>query len=246
MDTRLALMTGSDIPIPECQMTLHQPSLKEIGLIGESDFFTGTQCLSIYKSMFVTEDKTALDDVNNFQIFMTVMKDKESFDKKNSVLQVLTLLFPKYNKVLFTPQSLIFQAADSQDNRIIDEKNFDALQEVIRDITCSKSGPMDQQAFNPANDKAREIAEKLMRGRQRVAAQNGSANVSIFSLYLSVLTIGLHIPLEDLINCTMFQLYDLMERYSLYTNWDLDVRTRLAGGKPDSQPENWMKNIHQY
>lgn len=245
MDTRLALMTGSDIPIPECQMTIHQPSLKEIGMIGENDFFTGSQCLGIYKSMFVTEDKTALENVSNFQIFMTVMKDKESVDKKRSVLQVLTLFFPTYDKVLFTPQSLLFQASNG-DNKIIDDTNFDALQDVVRSITCSKSGPMDQQAFNPANEKAREIAEKLMRGRQRVAAQNGSANTSIFSLYLSTLTIGLHIPLTELVNCTMFQLYDLMERYSLYMNWDLDVRTRLAGGKPDSQPENWMKNIHQY
>ena len=244
MDTRLALMTGCDYPIPECQLTLHQPTIKEIGLIGENDFFTGSQCLSIYKSMFVTEDKSALDDINNFQIFMTVMRDKESMEKKHSVLQVLTLFFPKYDKVLFTPQSLLFQSKEG--NVVIDENNFDFLQTAIREVTCSKSGPMDQQAFNPANDKAREIAEKLMRGRQRVAAQNGSANTSIFSLYLSILSVGLPMPVTDLVNCTMFQLYDLMERYSLYMNWDLDVRTRLAGGKPDSQPDNWMKNIHQY
>lgn len=244
MDTRLALMTGCDYPIPECQLTLHQPTIKEIGLIGENDFFTGSQCLSIYKSMFVTEDKSALDDINNFQIFMTVMRDKESMDKKHSVLQVLTLFFPKYDKVLFTPQSLLFQSKEG--NVVIDENNFDFLQSAIREVTCSKSGPMDQQAFNPANDKAREIAEKLMRGRQRVAAQNGSANTSIFSLYLSILSVGLPMPVTELVNCTMFQLYDLMERYSLYMNWDLDVRTRLAGGKPDSQPDNWMKNIHQY
>lgn len=50
--------------------------------------------------------------------------------------------------------------------------------------------------------------------------------------------------LSDLLNTTMFQLYDLVERYILHMNWDIDVRTRLAGGKPDSQPENWMKNIH--
>lgn len=244
MDTRLALMTGCDYPIPECQLTLHQPTIKEIGLIGENDFFTGSQCLSIYKSMFVTEDKSALDDINNFQIFMTVMRDKESMEKKHSVLQVLTLFFPKYDKVLFTPQSLLFQSKEG--NVVIDENNFDFLQVAIREVTCSKSGPMDQQAFNPANDKAREIAEKLMRGRQRVAAQNGSANTSIFSLYLSILSVGLPMPVTDLVNCTMFQLYDLMERYSLYMNWDLDVRTRLAGGKPDSQPDNWMKSIHQY
>ena len=50
--------------------------------------------------------------------------------------------------------------------------------------------------------------------------------------------------LHDLTNCTMYQLYDLIERYILYINWDINIRTRLAGGKPDTQPEDWMKNIH--
>ena len=104
---------------------------------------------------------------------------------------------------------------------------------------------MDQQAFNPADAKAREIAEKLMRGRQRVAAQKGQSNVSIFSQYLSTITVGLgSMSLQNAMDLTMFQLYDLVERYMLYINWDMDVRCRLAGGKPDSQPDNWMKNIH--
>jgi hypothetical protein len=42
----------------------------------------------------------------------------------------------------------------------------------------------------------------------------------------------------------MFQLYDLVERYNLYVAWDIDIRSRLAGGKPDHHPDNWMKNIH--
>jgi hypothetical protein len=50
--------------------------------------------------------------------------------------------------------------------------------------------------------------------------------------------------LQELSNLTMFQLYDLIERYMLWTNWDLDIRQRLAGGSPDSTPDNWMKNIH--
>ena len=108
-----------------------------------------------------------------------------------------------------------------------------------------KTGPMDQQSFNPANQKAKEIAEKLMRGRQRVAAQKGQSNTSIFSQYLSILTVGLNsMSLQDLSELTMYQLYDLVERYMLYVNWDMDVRCRLAGGKPDSQPDNWMKSIH--
>ena len=241
MDIRLALMIGIDIPIPECQIIIHQPTIKEISYIGETDFFIGVQTLGLNKTMFL-QDKDVLDDVNNFQIFMTVINEKETEDKKRAVKQVLKISFPKYN-VMFTPRSLIFQHESG--NVTIDENNFEILQEYIRSIFCSKSGPMDQQAFNPANAKAKEIADKLMRGRQRVAEINGTANSSVFSQYLSSLTVGLNsMSLNDLLNCTMFQLYDLLERYLLYTNWDIDLRSRLAGAKPDSKPDNWMKNIH--
>lgn len=240
MDIRLALMAGTDIPIPECQIVLHQPTIKEIALLGEDDFFKGVQSLTINKSMFI-QDKTVLDNVSNFQIFMTVMKDKETVDKKIAVKQVLTLIFPQYN-VIISPQSLIFQK--EAETFLIDAQNFEFLQDTIKSVFCAKDGPMDQQAFNPANAKAKEIADKLMRGRQRVAAQKGELNMSVLSMYLSTLTIGLQMPLEHLLQLTMYQLYDIIERYMLYVNWDIDIRSRLAGAKPDNQPENWMKNIH--
>ena len=241
MDTRLALMCGTDYPVPECAIVIHQPRIAEIAFVGEDDFFSGIQCLCLNKSMFV-KDESLLATTNNFQIFMTIMSEKEAADKKFAVQQVCTLLFPKH-KVLFTPRSMVLSGEGASVQ--IDESNFEFLQEAISNICCLKTGPMDQQAFNPADEKAREIAEKLMRGRQRVAAQKGQLNVSVFSQYLSILTVGLEsMSLQDAMDLTMFQLYDLIERYMLYINWDMDIRCRLAGGKPDSQPDNWMKNIH--
>ena len=234
-------MCGTDYPVPECQLTIHQPRIKEISLIGESDFFTGVQCLCLNKSMFV-KDESLLADTNNFQIFMTVMNEKEAADKKAAVQQVCTLLFPN-DRVLFTPRSIMISR--ESDSIMIDESNFEFLQAAISNICCLKTGPMDQQAFNPADKKAREIAEKLMRGRQRVAAQKGETNVSVFSQYISILAVGVgSMSLQNMTELTMYQLYDLVERYMLYVNWDMDVRCRLAGGKPDSQPDNWMKSIH--
>ena len=240
MDVRLALMTGVDIPIEECQLIVHQPSIEEISYLGEEGFFIGVQTLCISKNMIV-EDKNVLDQINNFQVFMTVMNDKSTIDKRQKVESVLQLM--GLGKAAFTPRSLIL-TDNNNNSHMIDESNFDALQDGIKLITCAKNGPMDQQAFNPADDRAREIAEKLMRGRARVAAQKGSSTDSSFSRYLSILSIALHMSILELKKLTMFQLYDLMERYTLFVNWDLDIRTRLAGGKPDSHPDDWMKNIH--
>jgi hypothetical protein len=64
---------------------------------------------------------------------------------------------------MFTPRSVLLSGDNG--SIMIDESNFEFLQKALTDICCLKTGPMDQQSFNPANSKAREIAEKLMRGR---------------------------------------------------------------------------------
>ena len=209
--------------------------------MGESEFFVAVQCLNINKNL-IDQDKTPLQITNNFQIFMTIMQQEETKDKKKTVISLLELLFPNY-KVMFLPRSLALSKKDFP-NITMDENNFEFFQNVIQQVFCLSSQKNQQAGFNPANAKAKEIAEKLMRGRQRVAELNGSANASIFTQYLSILSIGLQMPLNELSDLTMFQIYDLVERYQLYISWDIDIRSRLAGAKPDDRPDNWMKNIH--
>lgn len=236
-------MSGVDIPIPELQIAMHQPTIKEISMLGsEQSFFSGIQVLCIDKRLLL-QDKSLLENTSNFQIFMAIMNDKQTINKKEQVLQTFTLLFPKAN-VLFTPRSIVLK----QDELIstIDEGNFEILQQLLNDAFCLQGSG--QEKFNPQGDKATEIAQKLMRARERVAKQKqqseGSGG-SIFSQYISTLVIGTNtISLKDALDLTMYQLYDLVERYTLYLNWDLDIRQRLAGGTPDKPAENWMKNIH--
>lgn len=245
-------MTGVDIPIPELQLVLHQPTIKEISMLGEKDFFIALQFLCLHKNNYI-KDEFLLQQVTNFDIFMEVLFDKQAvqemaniIDLKNSIISLLTLLFGDY-QVLFTPQSLILTLSDDKDiNIMIDRNNFDLLQEKLRTVFCLNTNILGEQGtFNPKGQKAREIAEKIMRGRQRVAAQKGDTNESVFVRYLSVLAIGVPMPLSELINCTVYQIYDLIERYGLLLDWDIDLKVRLAGGTPNSQAESFMKNIHE-
>lgn len=243
MDYRLGLMCGIDLPVPFLETSIHQPRLNEIALIGEQDFFTGVQCLCCDKNQ-MSQDKNVISNTSNFQIFMTIMSDKTAKDKKAATQQLLTLLFPR-SQVMFMPRSLLVNTK-GVDPKYIDESNFEELQGILRLIFCSKENLDAAINYNPANARAKEIANKLARGRQRVAEIRGTNTISIFSQYLSVLTVGLHIPLEDLTNLTMFQLYDLMERYQMKISWDIDIRIRTSGFDSTSskQPDNWMKNIH--
>lgn len=250
-DCRLALMTGVDIPIPELQLVLHQPTIKEISMLGEKDFFIALQFLCLHKNNYI-KDEFLLQQVTNFDIFMEVLNDKNvvnelenTLDLKTSIISLLTLLFGDY-QVLFTPQSLILKLNNNKEvSVLIDRTNFDILQEQLRKVFCLNTNVLGEQgAFNPKGAKAREIAEKLMRGRQRVAAQKGDTNESVFVRYLSVLSVGMPMDLTKLIELTVYQIYDLIERYGLLLDWDIDLKVRLAGGTPDSQAESFMKNIH--
>ena len=242
MDITLALMCGTDIPVPELQLVFHQPKLKEISYIGEDAFFKGLQLVTIDKN-FLFQDNSLLEDTTNFQIFMTIIQDQNSgASKKEVVKNLFQLVFPEYSLII-SPQSLLLKR-EGQDTIIIDDNNFLLFQEWFKKIFEVTSGD-GQQSFNPGNEKAEEIAKKLMRGRKIAAEQKGGDNSNIFARYISVLTIGLNtMSLDDVINLTMFQLFDLIERYSLHLSWDLDIRAKLAGGGSDSKTEDWMKNIH--
>ena len=135
-DHRLALMTGVDIPIPELQITVHQPTIKEISMIGEQDFFIGIQMLCVDKKVYI-EDEGLLANTTNFQIFMTMLNQQQMVDKKQAVQQVLTLLFPQA-KIIFTPRSILLNI--NQENIIIDEGNFEQLQDVLIQQFCLQGG----------------------------------------------------------------------------------------------------------
>lgn len=241
MDNRLALMTGIDFPLEDCPLIIHQPSIKEISYIGEIDFFMGVQLLSVNKSMYETSE-TDLSEMTNFDIFIQLMNSPELKDQKSKVQQALSMLFPSY-QTMMTPRAIVFNQEGN--SFMLDEGNFESFQQQLGQMLClQQSG---QQAFNPGGNKAREIAQKLQKARERVAAQKAKegGSGSMFSQYLSIITIGISsMSLKDSLDLTLYQLYDLVERYSLYINWDLDIRSRLAGAKGEKPIENWMKSIH--
>lgn len=247
MDIRLALMTGVDIPVISLQTSIHQPTIKEISYMGEEGFFIAVQYLCLNKRAFI-KDESLLETISNFQVLMKVLEQLqiENPQIKEYIISLLTIIFPQY-RILMTPQSIILNDTnDATKNIIIDDNNFEDFQNIVNQIFCVNSSMMGENTnFNPKGKKAQEIADKIMRGRRRLAAEQGEQKASVLARYLSILTIGTNtMSLESCWNLTLYQLYDLIERYTLFVNWDIDVRTRLAGGKPESKPDNWMKDIH--
>lgn len=244
----LMLMTGVDIPFPEIQTAVHQPTILEISYIGELNYFAGLQLLCIDKNTLVLsspEDNSRLGSMSNFQIFMTMMTEQQPGieDKKAQVIQVFELLFPGY-RVQFTPRCLFFNNGQGS-SFTLDDVTFEKFQEILKPQVSIFKGA--DGGYNPVGRKAQEIANKLMKGKQKIAELKGETRNQggILSRYVSILTIGLNtMSFQDCLNLTVYQMFDLVERYGLYVSWDLDIKSRLAGGKPEDKPDDWMKNIH--
>lgn len=242
-DIRLALMTGVDIPIPELQLIAHPPIIEEIARMGERDFFSAMQYLCLDKEMLV-QDKTILMSLTNFQVLMKVLEQSEDKSKKMSIQTLLLLMFPSYKTVML-PNSILL-SAENMPVVAIDDNNFSIFQEYIRKILCVNNVFQGGNiVYNPANDAAKAIADKLMAGRRKVAQlkSNGGTD-SVLTRYLSILTVSKVATLKECSQYNLFQLFDIMERYSAFVEWDVDLRVRLAGGKPDKTVENWMREMH--
>lgn len=247
-DYRLPLMAGIDIPIPELQLTVHVPVVRDIAFMGEAEFFMAVQYLCLEKESLI-QDESLLSSLSNFQVLVRVLEQSQDKSKKTAVITLLKLLFPDYIAIM-TKNSIILRLIDGQDTDtvLIDNDNFAQFQTVLKEILCVNSIFQGENIiYNPANKKAKEIADKLMRGRRKVAEmKNKGSNESVLTRYISILSVARVASLEQCLQCNLFQLFDLIERYTNYVEWDTDLQVRLAGGKPDKPVESWMRDLHSF
>lgn len=240
-------MTGIEIPIPELQATLHIPTIKEIAYMGETNFFMAVQYLCLDKEVLI-QDETLLLSLSNFQVLMKVLEQsQDGKEKKSAIITLFKLLFPDYIAMI-TKNSIILNNIDTKQTVLIDNNNFEWFQSILKEILCVNSiFQGDNIIYNPANEAAKKIADKLMRGRKKVAEIKNKENngTSVLTRYISILTVGIQsMSLDKCSQLNLFQLFDLMERYTSFVEWDTDLQVRLVGGKPDKPVESWMKDLY--
>lgn len=244
----LTLISGIDVPIPEIGVNIHQPTIREIAYIGEKSFYEAAQTMIIQKEGFINglenitqEDKIALSQMSNFEIFLKLVEANPLSSTK--VQMLLSLLFPDFNSSI--EERFIFLVnPKEQKNILINDSNFEILQEAITTILCLQSGNTKEE-FNPQGDRAREIAEKIKRGRERAARLKGEKRQqsSFLSKYISGLGIGTNtLNIHNVLDLTLYQLLNQLERYGLYTQYNISIQAKMAGAK-DVEDVDWLKDI---
>jgi hypothetical protein len=203
-DLVFSLMAGVDIPCESIPLVIHPPTLRDIAYMGEKKFFLAAQYLCLDKEALIP-DKTISDTLTNFQVLMKVLSQSQDKEKKLAVNTLLLLLFPEY-KVAIMPKSIIL-TKENMPPTMIDDNNFEELQNLLKAILCIDNiFSTDSVKYNPQDERAQAIADKLMAGRRKVAEIKSKENEgsSILARFISILAVGLRIPLEDCLNYTLF------------------------------------------
>lgn len=239
----LLLLSGTDIPFPQAQITIHQPTIKEISYIGEEALFAGCELLNFSKDILSTEDKINLENKSNFEILMSIMRDRNLAMQKNKLyaMMVLSLIFPEY-KVEMNQNQITF-VKEGEDTHCINDTNFEEFKEILSTMFCLKQKSSEE--YNVVGREGRKIAEKLKKGRAAAAQAKGeSQKIALLSRYVSILAVGQQKSFDTLLNYTVYQLFDEFTRYDLKQNFDIKIQAKMAGAKDLDEIENWMKDIH--
>lgn len=247
---KLTLISGVDIPIPELRVNIHQPTIREIAYIGEKSFYEAARTITMEKEKLLNsleniseEDKVVLSKMSNFEVFLKLLGARVL--SQVNVQMLLSILFPDFS-VEIEDRFIMLINPQLKQTVIVDENNFEVLQQVITAILCLQSGTQEEE-FNPAGDRAREIADKIKRGREKVAALQGSQEkqTSFLSRYISSLGVGTNsLNIHNILDLTLYQFLNLIERFSLYNAYSISIKAKMAGAK-DVEDVDWLKDIEK-
>lgn len=243
------ILSGQPIFIPEINIYITQPKIKDIVLFGEDDFFTTIQLLvdmEKFTSM-VKEGNSDLNIISDFQLLLVMIEEDPTV--KNMIQNLFTLILPDY-EVKITENSIDFLLQEN--NQIVGRIhpfNFENFQNTLNDIFIPQGNNEDEPDYNPANDMAAKIAEKIKQGREKVHAQKAAVEGvhSIFADYCSSLSIGMHMDVNIFFNYTSFQLYDAYRRFFDKEQSDFYMRVSSMPMMDTSKmetPPPWQRNLY--
>lgn len=243
----LLYLSGNDVPIKECNIIVHQPTIKEISLVGEQEFLSTVQLFAKLDKVLkpLREGNSELAEYQDFHLLMILLaQDKET---KNNVESFFELIFPLYD-IVITERNIMFLLKETQQNvGMITPFNFNAFQQTIKNLFFFNDSK--EIEYKPVNDRAKKIAEKLKRGREKVEQikANEKKVSSMFGTYVSVLSIGMNIDMNILLSYTPFQIHNLFSRYWLKFQADFYQKvstTPLMDTSKMKEPKDWAGNIY--
>lgn len=239
---------GADILVEDCNVAISQPTIRDILMWGEDQFFHVISLLRSMQSMLdsIQQQDPSTQILSEFQLLLVLYH--QDIHIKILLDDFFQLVFPRY-RVIVTENSIDFKNLETEKimGRIT-PFNFENLQNIIKELFLPQTSQ--EEEYNPGSNRAAEIAEKLKAGRDKINQQKhaGEEDASLFGTYLSILSVGLSMDMHILMNYTPFQLYDNFMRYTAKMASDeyFSLATvPFADTSKLEAPESWVSNLYK-
>jgi len=215
-------LSGQDVPIQECNIVIHQPTIKQIAIFKETNFISAMQLFSQVDDniLKIREFNPLTEQFSDFELLMAVLNQDDKI--KKSVNSFFELIFPKYTIEINDKEIHFYQ--NKQRVGMINSSNYKIFCDTIDKLFGL---PIDEKKkYNPANKKAKELADKFKKRAEMLTRQKNKEDESpsLYGSYVSILSIGMNLDINILLNYTPFQLYDAFNRYWKKVNSDFYQR----------------------
>ena len=176
---------------------------------------------------------------------MSIMNSKAEQIKFSidSAQLVLSLLFPNYELVSM-PNIILLNKELEEGNKeqiIINNDNFEEFKNIVKAMFCLDVASGGK--YNPANKLAEQIAKKLEERRKKLEAKHdGKQQIDILGRYVSILALGNHHTIPQLMEYTVYQLFNEFQRFEKKYSYDAWFSAKLAGAEGLQDVQNWLSD----
>ncbi|MFF2093517.1 hypothetical protein [Paenibacillus sp. NPDC058174] len=233
MSNELNYLSG--LPVHINEIPIYPLSLKEIAGLGEPLFNIYLGCLLINDN-HIPELKKLNIDVFDYLCVLSTLKYEDGLIFK-SALELVT-------KCKIEVQIIDDKVHMLLDEKfILDRKTFSLIQLVIREqYFLSDSTP--NHKFNPANDKARELKEKLDKIKNKLSKDNKDNQINLNDIISIVASYTPNLNILDVWNLTVYQLYHLYIRLIMKDTYESEFQQLLQGADPKKLTlKHWIAKV---
>lgn len=245
-------LSGMPILIPDCNIAVTQPTIRDICAIGEESFLLSLELFTGIEKVVgsIKEGNSQLERYDDFQVLLVMLHQDKSL--MESLQGLFSIIFPDY---LCQLDNGCINFRKEKGGKIVGQvnpRNFDGFKDTLRELFMPSGLDDDEEEdFNPVNDAAAAIAEKLKEARRKRAEmkkkEEGDRKQSLFATYASTLSVGLGVDVNVFFGYTPFQLYDAFTRYTKKMSYDLYQKvatTPLMDASKMDEPDNWIGSIY--
>lgn len=240
VDLRLNLLGGSSLFAENIEIT--PLKIRDIRDIGYSNY-------SRYLSILTLDKKNLVDEeiAKNFSLIEIVLQAGVTELKDMFTDALCYFLNEDKEDLLITSKAFVFGGVtelNPDDCRVIDKRNFQDIVQIIKYQNCVIS-PTEKYDPNPANDKAKEILEKLKKSKEAVQKAKKSQSdddIDFADIVSSVSTKSNSYNKDTVWDMTIYQLYDEYKRLEAISGYEISIKAMMAGAKIDKL-KHWSSKI---